>query len=397
MKRIISLILAFVMLFASLVLTLSSCGEDEETKNKGTQKPSSKPIAEGDIFAERAAVDDELPEYDFGGKKFRIVSHAPYEYFVEEEKRNQGNLISDAKFNRNKTVEDRFNFEIVTAFSGPYTEVTPWVTKTVLSGADEFDLFCSHTASAGGIVTKNIFLNWYDIPNVDFSKPWWPDSNVEDLTYNGKCILAVSDFNYVAVSTAYCMLFNKNLANAYDMGNLYEVVMDGDWTFDYFYNLIKDVYIDEDGDGNRSEGDFYGFQQAFGYGCTISSWVWAFDNPTMKKDEDGIPAISVKTDKINIICTAIYDLCYNTNGVYYDHKNNSAPNLFYSKKAIFTISSIGAPTGEYLRNFEDEYGILPLPKWDEHQEKYISSAAAEHSVIAVPKTVKDTEFVGTCI
>ena len=396
MKRLLSFLLVVVMLFTTLAFTLTSCGEETTECKKPNPKPAPAP-SEGDIFAERAAVDDELPDYDFGGRSFRVVSHHKSDIAPDPEKINQGNLITDAIAKRNQIVEDRFNVNIEVVYNARYDDVASWVTKTILSGADEFDLFSSHCASAGGIVLKNVFLNWYDIPNVDFSKPWWPDSNATDLTYDGKCILAVSDLNYCAVSGAYCMLFNKNLANSYDMGNLYEVVKNGDWTFDYFMNLVKDVYVDSDGDGNKSAGDFYGFQQHYSYGCAINSWLWAFDNPTVKKDEEGVPVVAVKTDKINQICATLHDMVYNTTGIYYDHRNTSEPNLFMDKKAIFTISTIGSPTGEGLRNFEDEYGLLPMPKWDEHQKDYHTMASGEHGVLAVPKTVKDTEFVGTIV
>ena len=398
MKRFLSLLLVVVMLFTTLIFTLVACGEDENVKNPVPHKNDNDPVIEGDIFAERAAVADELGEYNFNGRKFRIASHNPAEYFVNEEDRNKGNLLADARYDRNKTVEDRFNFEIETVYTGTYKEVSAWVSKNVLSGADEFDLFCSHSASAGSLVLKDVFLNWWDIPNVDFSKPWWAASCADELTYDGKCILAVSDFNYSAISNSYCLIFNKNLANSYDMGNLYKVVMDGDWTFDYFYNLIKDVYVDSDGDGDNSEGDFYGFEQDHWSGTPISAWMWAFDNPICEKDADGVPTIAVKTDKINGIVNAIYDLCYNTNGCYYvPTKNKDRNNIFFAKRAIFTNGTLGMPTKESLRNFEDEYGILPLPKWDENQSNYYTMASGEHTCLAVPKTSKDTEFVGTCI
>ena len=400
MKRIIALFLALLMIFSTAAFTLTSCGEEEKTDDKNDESVTANtPTEEGDIFAERAAISDELGEYDFGGRKFRIASHNPKEFMVDEEDRNKGNLITDAKYARNVMVENRFNFEMEVAYSGTYSEVVSWVTKTVMSGVDEFDLFDSHSASAGGAVLKNVFLNWYDIPNIDFSKPWWSSSCANELTYDGKCILAVSDFNYGALSGSYCMFFNKNLATAYDLGNLYEVVLDGKWTFDYFYNLIKDIYIDSDGSGDKSDGDFYGFSQGHWYSCDISPWTWAFDNPIMTKNEDGVPTISVKTDKINNIITSIYDMVYNTQGVHYrpDNDKPQGMDLFYSKQAIFSLATIGSPTGEKLRNFEDEYGMLPIPKWDENQQKYLTMACGEHTILAVPKTVKDTEFVGTVV
>ena len=43
---------------------------------------------------------------------------------------------------------------------------------------------------------------------------------------------------------------------------------------------------------------------------------------------------------------------------------------------------------------EDDYGILPYPKWDENQSGYYTMSDGSSPLIAVPKTVKDTDFVG---
>ncbi len=67
------------------------------------------------------------------------------------------------------------------------------------------------------------------------------------------------------------------------------------------------------------------------------------------------------------------------------------------KKSVFAIATLSTPTGEKLRNFEDDYGIIPYPKYDENQPEYKTMADGYHSVLAVPKTVKDTEFVGTIV
>ena len=389
MKRILAFLLVLVTLF-----TLVACTKEPEEEYVPEVKANAK---EGDVFAERAAIDDELGSYNFNGRKFRIVGTKAHDSYVE--KGNTGNLITDAKFNRNKTVETRFNTEIEMAYTGTYSEVVEWVSKTVLSGSDEFDLFASHTASVASLVLKNLFINWYDVPNVDFSKPWWSSSCADELTYDGKCILAVSDFNYSAIATAYCVIYNKELAAAYDLGNLYQVVLNGDWTIDYFYDLVKDIYIDSDGSGDRTDGDFYGFAQSAKHQCADSAWLWAFDNPIIKKNADGVPELAVKTEKVNNIVSTLYDLFFNTTGVHYKVGNEDPQGLtmLLNKQAIFATSTIDAPTYENLRNFDADYGILPYPKWDENQVSYKTMASGDHTVLAVPKTVKDTEFVGTVI
>ena len=82
-----------------------------------------------------------------------MVSNAPSEFFTEEEERNKGNLIYDAIFERNERVEQRFNFKIKVVYTSGINEVADWVTKTVMSGADEFDLIVNHILTAGGMVT----------------------------------------------------------------------------------------------------------------------------------------------------------------------------------------------------------------------------------------------------
>ena len=96
----------------------------------------------------------------------------------------------------------------------------------------------------------------------------------------------------------------------------------------------------------------------------------------------------------------IYDLCNNTNGVYQKVGTLSQDitwDPFTSRNAIIAMTTLSAPLSEGLRNFEDDYGLLPIPKFDENQKEYLSMSGGEHSVLAIPKTCKDTEFVGACI
>lgn len=393
MKKIIALMLAALFLFIS-------CAEKTEAP-KAQNTPSVEKEYQNDIIAERAKISDELGEYDFGGKTLRIVSNAPSEFFIEDDMRNKGNLMYDAVFSRNETVEKRFNFKTEVVYTSGVNEVADWVTKTVMSGADEFDLLINHTMTTANTIVKNLYLNWYDIPAVDFSKPWWPEANSTTLTYDNKCILAVSDLNTSAITYTYCMFFNKALASSWDLGNLYELAINGEWTFDRFVSIVKDIYTDLDGDGAKSRGDFFGAVQADH--SNVNQWLWAFDNPTVSKNEEGVPTISVKTDKINNIINALYEYCFNTPGVYYEiNRENpgagsNVSDMFLNKQSIFHIGSMNSVTSERFRDFEDDYGILPIPKWDENQANYTNMTYGGHSVLAVPKTCPDTEFVGVTV
>ncbi len=400
MKKFLSLFLALLLIFSSCTL-LFSCKEDEKDEGKKSDDKGQAMEDDGSIFYERAQVDDGLDDHDYEGRKFRVVcmNYAENNYVIPEENRNKGDLILDAKFERTEKVKNRFNVDFEIVYSGGYQEIDDFVSKSVLSATDEFDLMEGMVFSMGGLVVKDLFLNWYDIDHIDFSKPWWFESNATELTYNDKAIVAISHLSG-AVTSPTCFFFNKEMAKAYDLGNLYDVVLDGDWTWDYFSELIKDIYVD-DGNDTRDENDTYGLAQ--GVGTRINSYLWAFDNPVVKKNADGVPEIAILTDKIDSIVNAIYDLCFNTNGVYCDSRAGSSgyagydTEMFYAQRSIFLQASLGDATGEKMRNFEPEYGILPLPKWDKNQAQYKSWAGGSHTAFAVPKTVKDTEFVGRIV
>ncbi len=383
------------MLVSSASLLIACGGENKSGSGAGEIKQ----YEEDSIFYERSLVSDDLPEKDYGGRTFRVVAHNRAEFEIPEEKRNQGDLIMDAKYARNQAVENRFNVKIEVVYGdSKYQQEADYVTKTVLAGNDEFDLFCGMVMSMGGVIQKRLFLNWYDIENIDFSKPWWYESNSTELTHEGKSLIAISHLDQSAVGGAYCMYFNKALASSYELGDIYRLVLDGNWTFDKLAEMVKDIYTD-DGNGERDINDFYGMVQC--QGTAINAYLWAFDNSVCSKGADGIPQISVKTDKISSIVSDMYEFCYNNSGVYFDPAKSNGEDetkkVFYAGKAIFQMGQVISPNSKEFRDLEFDYGLIPLPKYDESQKNYMTMVGGQHTALAIPKTCKDTEFVGTIV
>ena len=55
-----------------------------------------------------------------------------------------------------------------------------------------------------------------------------------------------------------------------------------------------------------------------------------------------------------------------------------------------------AETSEF-RNMQDDYGILPVPKYDEKQKEYYTFSHDQYTVFMVPKTVADPEMSGAVL
>ena len=133
------------------------------------------------------------------------------------------------------------------------------VMTAILSGDPGYDVISFYAYTGVILGNDDYLLNLKDIPYLDFSKPWWNQDYINEITINDKLYFITGDACFTSTYYTYATFFNKNLAERwYPNVNLYEVVDNGKWTIDYLQILLKDTYDDLDGDGLRSDGDFYG-------------------------------------------------------------------------------------------------------------------------------------------
>ena len=382
---ILSLILASSALF--------SCGGEtkEASGTTASDTTSDAVTSELSIEDQRKLIDDELPEMDFGGDTFNItVNTFCQDGFISEEL--NGDVLSDAIYHRNKTVEDRFNVKL-NFITGYYGDLASAVRASVTAGDDEYQLLTQHATTANGWVSAGILTNWYDINYIDFEKPWWSPSTREDLTYNGKAFFAVGDFSLTSIGRTFSIYYDKVYAESYQLPDMYQLVRDGKWTIDKLSELTKDVYTDLNNDGKRDFEDFYGYSTA-----TSSPCAFLFTSG-VKIIHDGELVLDVERTA-DVISKAI-SLCRVNQGTFYDLKyKNAAGNDNYAgieKMAegttLFATALLESGI-TYLRDYENDYGILPYPKFNEEQSDYIQFVDGGVTIMAIPKTVVDTDRAG---
>ncbi len=395
---------AFLLAAAMFTPCIASCGDTQtpdqqpaDTQTSAVSKADTEPVE----VDPRQLVSDDLGEHDFGGYIFRIVtSENRSDYMVVDTA--TGDVIDDAVFQRNQAVEDRFNCKITVLKDYPtYDELGQWMDKTVKSAEDAFDLVSNHAVDMGNRSLSAYFLNWYDIPNINFDKPWWSSSTINDLTYDGVCLLAVGDFALSAIGNAYCVFYNKTLGQNYDFPNLYEVVNDGKWTFDYLIELSKDIYVDTNQNGKVDNEDMFGFTSD-SY-SNVNAYLWAFDNPVFKKKND-VLEFSYKTEKLPAIVEKLCDAFKQYQGIHTDTAyvndvgtaHNLSRDLFAKGQSVLANGYISMSL-THFRELKDDFGILPYPKWDEAQKQYYTMSDGNHEIMAVPKTATDLDRLGTIV
>ena len=171
MKKSISFLLASLL----LITPIAACGESADSPAQNTPAQTADTAA-AETAAEAAVTDvlDNLPDEDYGGRKFNILLREGFEYeFVSEEE--NGDIINDAVYRRNRSVEEKFNIKF-----GTVSRYTVWgnedkfnkeLEKSVMSGSQDYDLVAGYAAMILGVIKPGLFINWYEIPNVDVSQP----------------------------------------------------------------------------------------------------------------------------------------------------------------------------------------------------------------------------------
>jgi len=391
-----------------MLASLAACGETETPKTDETKPSESVPAVtetEPGTTAQEArnAIADEIEDEDFGGRDFVILGtdDSGYEQFVYTEETN-GEGLNDSVYSRNLAIDERFNTKIRYYAPGDFNKANTTVKLAVRSSDTEaFQLASYHVVANGSNAIGGYYLNWYDIPDVNFEKPWWSDSNIDDLTVNGRCYLAIGDAAVSSIAETYCMIFDKDLAVNYQLEDTYSLVRSGQWTIDKLQSISADIYEDSDGNGIQDLNGFHGFLS--NPLSNLNTYLWAFDNQIFRKDANGELQYTYYSERLVEIYQKLYSVFYESRGIGltsaepdgkdYESRHSYAIEAFADGKCLFVNVQMSKIIS-HLADFDHVYGILPYPKFNTEQEEYMTNVDDCHEAMAVAKNGNDLNFVG---
>lgn len=397
MKKTFSLILAALLLASSF----ASCSEKQ---NDGAEDTS----AAADTTDTSATADETEPEEvetdsnvrlwegkTFDGYTVHILGRQDATYSIDfEAEEITGEIVNDAVYNRNLKVED--DLEVTLEYvphGGSHTQFLQDVRNSVTASDGAYDIVSSYAYYGSSLVQNNVLYNLHDIPNLTLTNSWFNQSFVSEMTVFDQLYFVVGDLTLTATDRMFMFFYNKELANNwFPEVDLYDLVYEGGWTMDYMNNLILDIYTDENGNGKRDGFDTYGF--AFNTGSVpTDGFISSLRVRVAMKDEAGVPQITVYNDHVQSAYEKMIDLTYNNPGT---GMGFGAMNMFKQELAVF--ASDCANVAKYsLRDFEPDYGILPLPKYDENQDGYYTTSQDAYNLVSVPMTCMNFEAVGAVL
>lgn len=384
---------ALFLLSAMLLSTAVSCGSEQtDSPKKGTDA-----VSVPETEAETMFVPDHLPDdLDFGGRTFTMLVRDEMGGLIETftADSENGEIVNDAIYGRNQAIEERLNVSLDFVkkhgeANAEGVELTNSFRASVLASDGAYDLAAVRSNEQPKLVLEGLTLDMKPLPYLDFSMPWWPDSLLKELTIDGKLYFASGDASMGILRDMICLFYNKDLADSYDIPDLYQTVFDGKWTFDTFLNTFKGVYADLDGDNAKSADDRFGY--AFGDPNQIYAYIDAFQLNILNW-ADGLPSVYSFCEQKDIdVHDKLADMVFNNPDFALDNWNQRTYQTSFAAGNVLFINGQFKDTDMYRDIDAFSYGVLPMPKYDEAQKEYCTCVRATYSTFCIPATVAEPD------
>jgi ABC-type glycerol-3-phosphate transport system substrate-binding protein len=373
-KKVLSLILAVLMLLPMAVACAETPTEDATTSADPTLTTA--PPSNTEVPEETELASKTLPaDLKFNGETVTILSRdasfVSDEIWVDD---LNGAMVNDAIYKRNAKVMEQLNVSIESIqLSGDAYAVSTELRNAASNGEAYFDIAANSTYSTIMYTSENIFLDLTECDYLDLDAIYWSQGYNESASIGNSQYLATGALALSLYRLMFITFYNKTLLAEAQYENLYTVVDEGRWTLDYQIQLSKDLYKDADGSGTVSEGDTVGFASStLSY---LDPYWSSCDIQIITKDADNHFVYSLDSEKLSNTIDKLIVLFHQSNAWFDrssgdDGKQTAMSNLFTSGNVGTATLRLGSVETEQFISMQDEYGIIPMPKYDENQEKY---------------------------
>lgn len=318
----------------------------------------------------------DLPEADYNGYEFNIVVREasgtdPWGNFEMAVEEINGEVLNDSIAERNRLVEEAYNISIVQTNAASVADTAK---KTIMAGDHVYDQYAASLFDTTAIAQADLALDLNTLEHLDFTNPWWDESSVRDLSIGSRQYFVTGDFSFRTYNASWIYCFNKQMIVDFKLDDPYELVRTSGWTIDKLSEMLTGISADVNGDGIMDQHDRYGL-------ITESSntlgMFFGAGNLVISKDDENYPIITISSERGIATLEKAFAFMNNPSVTVSvsDKFIASQPDVWKGLVDIFTddrglFYSIVMYTVKKLRNMDTDFGLLPMPKYDEQQEEY---------------------------
>ncbi len=368
-KQILSLLLAALMLTAS-------CGSTQTGNNTGDDSTSSasSDTSSADETTDQGILAKFTPELQkelgLEGYDFHVFIRPEGEDWSINDllaTEENGDVLNDAVFRRNLWLEQTYGFTLSAGYSADTygSELTTYI----LADDGSYDAFFPMGRTAASAATQGLLYDLKELDYIDLKRDCWNQMFQESLEIDGKLFYGMGAISTNSYKAVLMMAFNKDIHQKYKLEDPYQLVADGKWTFDKFNEMAVQVADDLNGDTQMTLEDQFGI--AWQTSTAGIPFFYGTGEMITKNNSEGIPELTLETERATDVFNKIRDTIANKNA-YYIGADADIYNMFSNGQSLFVVEVLN--TLAKFRSSNINFGLLPIPKYDEEQEQYIQSA-----------------------
>ncbi len=388
MKRFITLIIAL-----SLIAGMAACGDTAAPDSEITKSGSDESTTEAP-----AATSGVPSDLKLNGEEINIWYTKDGTNYTDIAGEQTGDVLDDAVFSLNLAVQEKLDCKLNLIDSGVnQRQCHNEISKLLLADDTSYDAFFATQWSGGKLVAQGLYLNVADAPYLSFDKPWWDLGYMREMSV-GKDRIYTLVGDYAIDRTRYltCCYYNKSIWGSFygDPDSLYTSVENGEWDYDMLMKVCADVYEDTNNNGNVDRDDKLG--TVLCWNDDIMSLLYCTGARITERDKDGIPQIVMNSERNNDIISKLHKLARGSVGIFYGHETETTEAQLNSAKfvggsSLFMFGQF--TTAELLREMKDDYGIVPIPKYNKEQSDYKSTVYEVMRFMALPYNCQKVDSV----
>ena len=411
MKKFLRITALLLMLCIAAVSAVACVDvSDSNPDASGEDSVGSNSVDSNSEVSDEKALFENLPDKDYGGKTVTFLvpgdSFATYKSCEIMSQETSPELLNDEIKKRNELVESKFNVVIEEIRTDSTQTMTQMISNAVTSNLTDYDVVMPYIPDAASLALNNSFYLLNDLQYLDLNNTCWDQNAVKSLSINNKNYFVTGDISLLTLACTHAIVFNKDMIKEYSLEDPYTLVTEGKWTIDNLKEMAKKVTASVDGVDGMSYKDKYGFLVNNNF---VTSMYVGSGHSLTGKDENDVPYIQIIEEQQTAfpIFEKIFELVNDaqatgkiddTNGSYYTSAVASggscwsaATESVANKLALFRAMAIIDILD--LGNFDCNFGILPVPKFDETQDNYHSFVSTLYATsVAIPVSAEDSEM-----
>lgn len=405
MKKRIALLLAGILLITSMITVFSGCKKNEENTDGIDMSNNS-------VVSDEEKVQYNREPEDLGGFELNLLTVKSGQWNMHTDVAPtafNGETVNSAVYERNEMVKSLYNANIVAHEDAEYYSMTARLSQDQLSGENQYDAAYVEGSSVISLVTQDSLKNLYEVPELQLDQEWWSQLIKKEATLgSGKystLYFTQSNLSLTAFDLTWCVYFNKGVHEKQQIEDLYALVDNGQWTIEKMKTIAHDVAslnTDDSFTYNAEGSAFYGITT---YWNGAKALLDGGNIQFVASDVNGDPISNIANERFTNLTQDLARLfgepgTFTYGGPSSDGKTPGNASdyikIFNAGRSLFCVAEVKSSVSDF-KSFSGEFGILPLPKYDDLQSDYRSWVNYLAPVLVIPNTIDDTTLHNTAI